>query len=63
MPKNKKPKLIKTSKNKKQSGEITSLEADISRIAMLPGQRMSKTGKLYWETRKNRSDKDRVKRI
>ena len=29
---------------------------DKSRSAQLPGKRISKTGKVYWETRKNRSD-------
>ena len=30
--------------------------SDRGRIALLPGKRISKTGKIYWETRKNRSD-------
>jgi len=30
---------------------------DASRRALPPGKRISKTGKVYWETRKNRSDK------
>jgi len=29
---------------------------DKMRKAQLPGKRMSKNGKIYWETRKNRSD-------
>jgi len=29
---------------------------DIVRKALRPGKRMSKSGKIYWETRKNRSD-------
>jgi hypothetical protein len=29
---------------------------DASRKALLPGKRISKTGKVYWETRANRSD-------
>ena len=29
---------------------------DEARKAMPPGKRISKTGKTYWETRKNRSD-------
>ena len=29
---------------------------DAERKALLPGKRLSKTGKTYWETRKNRSD-------
>lgn len=31
-------------------------ERDASRKALAPGKRISKTGKIYWETRKNRSD-------
>ena len=30
---------------------------DAARSARLPGKRLSKTGKIYWETRENRSDK------
>ena len=29
---------------------------DKGRKALLPGKRISKTGNVYWETRKNRSD-------
>jgi len=29
---------------------------DKSRKALMPGKRISKSGKVYWETRKNRSD-------
>ena len=29
---------------------------DASRKALAPGKRISKTGKVYWETRANRSD-------
>ncbi len=32
------------------------LKRDRGRKAKLPGKRISKTGKVYWETRKNRSD-------
>lgn len=31
-------------------------EVDRPRHSLLPGKRISKTGKVYWETRKNRSD-------
>lgn len=34
----------------------TNLKRDIVRKALMPGKRISKTGKVYWETRKNRSD-------
>lgn len=30
---------------------------DAARKALSPGKRVSKTGKIYWETRANRSDK------
>jgi len=39
----------------KQVG-TTSKNIDSKRDALLPGKRISKTGKTYWETRKNRSD-------
>jgi len=42
-------------KTLKQKGK-TDLERDKTRKALLPGKRISKTGKTYWETRKNRSD-------
>lgn len=34
----------------------TSVKRDRKREALMPGKRKSKTGKIYWETRKNRSD-------
>lgn len=33
-----------------------SLVRDASRQAKTPGKRVSKNGKVYWETRQNRSD-------
>jgi hypothetical protein len=39
-----------------QKGRIISLPRDEGRGALLPGKRRSKTGKVYWETRFNRSD-------
>lgn len=39
----------------KQVGS-SNLKRDASRKAQMPGKRISKTGKTYWETRKNRSD-------
>ena len=38
-----------------QVGKSNALR-DKKRKAQLPGKRISKTGKVYWETRKNRSD-------
>jgi len=32
------------------------IEIDSSRKALAPGKRISKTGKIYWETRRSRSD-------
>lgn len=34
----------------------TNKRRDIPREAQLPGKRVSSSGKIYWETRKNRSD-------
>lgn len=39
-----------------QTGKRISMPRDAGRGAKLPGKRVSKTGKVYWETRKNRSD-------
>ena len=40
-----------------QSGKTPkSIKRDKGRLAQAPGKRISKTGKVYWETRKNRSD-------
>ena len=39
-----------------QTGTRKSLMRDRSRKARVPGKRISKTGKVYWETRRNRSD-------
>lgn len=39
-----------------QTGRTT-IPVDLVKRALLPGKRMSASGKIYWETRKNRSDK------
>ena len=39
-----------------QKGKLADFIRDSSRVAQLPGKRISKTGKVYWETRRNRSD-------
>jgi len=39
-----------------QTGVRISIKRDAGRQALLPGKRISKTGNIYWETRKNRSD-------
>ena len=38
-----------------QTGKTTP-SIDTKRKALAPGKRISKSGKVYWETRKNRSD-------
>lgn len=39
-----------------QTGRTKNIPMDIKRRAKLPGRRLSKKGKIYWETRRNRSD-------
>ena len=39
----------------KQRG-TSNASRDSKRDALMPGKRVSKTGKVYWETRKNRTD-------
>lgn len=39
-----------------QTGKRISVPRDAARGALLPGKRVSRNGKTYWETRKNRSD-------
>jgi len=39
-----------------QTGKRKSVMRDLGRSARLPGKRVSESGKVYWETRKNRSD-------
>ena len=39
-----------------QTSKRVSIARDLGRKALAPGVRISKTGKKYWETRKNRSD-------
>ena len=40
-----------------QTGSRKSVKADRARKALRPGNRISKSGNLYFENRKNRSDK------
>jgi len=46
----------KTVRVLKQVGK-SNLQWDEPRRALPPGKRISRTGKIYWETRRNRSDK------
>jgi len=41
----------------KQSGTRASIQRDRDLKALPPGKRVSRTGKIYYEYRKNRSDK------
>jgi len=38
-------------------GTRKSVSRDLARSARVPGLRLSRNGKKYWETRENRSDK------
>ena len=40
----------------KQTGKIGDRTRDKGRLAQPAGKRLSKSGKVYWETRKNRTD-------
>lgn len=46
----------------KQTGSSVK-KYDKLKTAKKPGKRRSKTGAIYWETRSNRSDKNRKKRL
>ena len=50
----KKPRVLKVVKY--QTGKRASIKADRLRKALPPGKRVSRSGKVYWETRRNRSD-------
>ena len=45
-----------TIKRLDQTGKRISALRDSERKAQPPGKRISRTGNIYWETRKNRSD-------
>ncbi|OYT54355.1 MAG: hypothetical protein B6U72_03030 [Candidatus Altiarchaeales archaeon ex4484_2] len=50
----------KTKRSYRQTGSdkgLRGVQADLKRKAKAPGRRKSKTGKRYYERRKNRSDK------
>tara|TARA_R110000765_G_scaffold275820_1_gene374096 strand:- start:9739 stop:10011 length:273 start_codon:yes stop_codon:yes gene_type:complete len=49
-------KRISTPRVTRQTGRIKDVLRDASRKAKLPGKRISKNGKVYYETRRNRSD-------
>ena len=39
-----------------QTGKRGNISRDRKRQAFLPGQRVSRFGNIYWETRRNRTD-------
>jgi hypothetical protein len=47
---------IQTPGDVKRTGKIKDVLRDAARKAMLPGKRLSKTGNVYYEYRRNRSD-------
>ena len=51
-PEKKKAQFVKYLPQRGESNE----KKDMARFAMSPGKRISKSGKVYWETRKNRTD-------
>ena len=50
------------SRVKYQTGK-TVRTRDVKRKAKYPGKRISKTGRTYWETRRNRSDRSKRKKL
>jgi hypothetical protein len=52
--KSKKPHVVYATRH--QTGTRISLEADRKRKAMPSGKRVSKNGKIYYESRRNRAD-------
>ena len=53
-------KVVKVLKH--QTGK-TNLKIDKTRRAMQPGKRISRTGKIYFESRRNRSDLSYSKKV
>lgn len=47
---------------KKQTGKSV-YKRDKRRVALKPGKRRSIRNKVYWETRRNRSDRNRRKKL
>jgi len=61
MRKGKKVYVLRDSKH--QTGKIKNVKQDKRLKALHSGKRKSKSGKIYYEYRKNRSDKDRRVRL
>ena len=58
-----KARLPRTTKVSKTQTGRSNTAADKKRTAMKPGRRLSKSGKVYFENRRNRSDKDSKRRL
>jgi len=56
---NKKPQVVYV--KDRQTGVRKSIKKDRDRKAMPPGKRKSKSGKIYYEYRRNRTDKPKKK--
>lgn len=56
------PEYAKMNKKYKQTGK-SDATTDRKKVALKPGLRLSKNGNYYYETRANRSDVSRKKRI
>ncbi len=57
----KRPKVVKAVKSdRKRTGEVKNKNLDAKRKALPPGKRISKSGKIYYEYRRNRSDIGKV---
>lgn len=54
------PKVVRVLK---QTGKRPNIPVDSAIRALKAGKRISKNGKVYWETRKNRSDLNPNKKI
>ena len=57
----KSPEVLKI--RKKQTGRPSNIAIDRAIKAMYPGKRRSKSGKIYWENRPNRSDIDPARKL
>ena len=51
-----------TGLSKRQTGK-SNRKSDQKRLALIPGLRVSKTGRVYYERRRNRSDADPGRRL
>lgn len=48
------PRVLRVIKH--QTGRKPNIPVDREKLALKPGKRISKTGHVYWETRRDRSD-------